>query len=153
MQKLCGLPLEGGGFGGLRRSRKEFKSDKTLFFCRLCRPVSLCSTTPSVGYAASVSLRLGHVAALTVHRTVIHYRADTSLPQRRSPRSKQVSANSLQNPSVGFADSSPIMGAKGFLPRTINMRWAKLSSCYHFAILFFFVLNKCSDFINRRHEE
>ena len=30
----------------------------------------------------SVSLRLGHVAALTVHRTVIHYRADTALPYR-----------------------------------------------------------------------
>ena len=27
-----------------------------------------------------VSLRLGHVAALTVHRTVIHYRVDTALP-------------------------------------------------------------------------
>jgi len=32
MQKFCGLALEGGGFGGLRRSRKEFKSDETLFF-------------------------------------------------------------------------------------------------------------------------
>ena len=30
MQNLRGLPLEGGGFGGLRRSRREFKSDETL---------------------------------------------------------------------------------------------------------------------------
>ena len=43
---------------------------------------SRLSRNPSVGCAASVSLRLGHVAALTVHRTVIHYRADTSLPYR-----------------------------------------------------------------------
>ena len=37
---------------------------------------------PSVSFADSVSLRLGHVAALTVHRTVIHYRADTALPYK-----------------------------------------------------------------------
>ena len=28
------------------------------------------------------SLRLGHATALTVHRTVIHYRVDTALPSR-----------------------------------------------------------------------
>ena len=39
MQKSCSLPLEGGGFGGLRRSRKEFKVNEFL--------------TPSVGFAAS----------------------------------------------------------------------------------------------------
>ena len=38
--------------------------------------------TPLVGYADSVSLRLGRIAALTVHRTAIHYRADTALPYR-----------------------------------------------------------------------
>ena len=32
-------------------------------------------------YAGAVSLRLGHIAALTVHRTVIHYRDAASLPQ------------------------------------------------------------------------
>ena len=37
---------------------------------------------PSVVKDATVSLRLGHATALTVHRTVIHYRADTSLPYR-----------------------------------------------------------------------
>ena len=36
--------------------------------------------TPQAAYAAGVSLRLGHATALTVHRTVIHYRVDTSLP-------------------------------------------------------------------------
>ena len=32
--------------------------------------------------AASVSLRLGHGAALTCHRHVIHYRVAASLPGR-----------------------------------------------------------------------
>ncbi len=32
----------------------------------------------------SVSLRLGHATALTVHRTVIHYRVDTALPLNHS---------------------------------------------------------------------
>ena len=59
MQNLRGLPLDGGGFGGLRRSRREFKSAKTL---------------------------LPQSAALTA-------------PPRRSPRSKQISSDSLQNPS------------------------------------------------------
>ena len=31
--------------------------------------------------APAVSLRLGHATALTVHRTVIHYRSAASLPQ------------------------------------------------------------------------
>ena len=39
---------------------------------------------PSVGYADSVSLRLGHAPALTVHRTVIHYRRAASLPDKVS---------------------------------------------------------------------
>ena len=43
-----------------------------------CKIISSHQRTPSVSF----SLRLGHVAALTVHRTVIHYRADTSLPYR-----------------------------------------------------------------------
>ena len=46
----------------------------------------LCSSRysgdPSVGFADSVSLRLGHGAALTCHRHVIHYRAAASLPRR-----------------------------------------------------------------------
>ena len=36
--------------------------------------------------AASVSLRLGHGAALTCHRHVIHYRAAASLPKRGAKR-------------------------------------------------------------------
>ena len=40
VQKLRGLPLEGGGFGGLRRRRKEFKFDKTLL------PQSASPTAP-----------------------------------------------------------------------------------------------------------
>ena len=39
---------------------------------------------PSVGYADSVSLRLGRAPALTVHRTVIHYRRAASLPDKVS---------------------------------------------------------------------
>jgi hypothetical protein len=35
---------------------------------------------PSVGFAASVSLRLGHAPALNVHRTFIHYRRAALLP-------------------------------------------------------------------------
>ena len=35
---------------------------------------------PSVCFADSVSLRLGHLAVLTVPRTVIHYRSAASLP-------------------------------------------------------------------------
>ncbi len=33
---------------------------------------------------STVSLRLGHATALTVHRTVIHYRVDTVLPLNHS---------------------------------------------------------------------
>ena len=33
---------------------------------------------------STVSLRLGHATALTVHRTVIHYRVDTALPLNHS---------------------------------------------------------------------
>ena len=38
--------------------------------------------TPQSANADSVSLRLGHGAALTCHRHVIHYRAAASLPKR-----------------------------------------------------------------------
>ena len=37
---------------------------------------------PPVCFAATLSLRLGHAAALTCHRHVIHYRGDTSLPDK-----------------------------------------------------------------------
>ena len=41
----------------------------------------VCSVNPSVSLAAdSLSLRLGHGAALICHRHIIHYRAATSLP-------------------------------------------------------------------------
>ena len=43
---------------------------------------SLKSGDPSVSFADSVSLRLGHGAALTCHRHVIHSRAAASLPRR-----------------------------------------------------------------------
>ena len=50
---------------------------------------------PSDGLAAaSVSLRLGHGAALTCHRHVIHYRAAASLPKR--------GAKSPANPPARF---------------------------------------------------
>jgi len=46
---------------------------------------TLCSSLGSgdpLELRASVSLRLGHGAALTCHRHVIHYRAAASLPQK-----------------------------------------------------------------------
>ena len=43
---------------------------------------SLKSGDPSVSFADSVSLRLGHSAALTCYQHVIHYRAAASLPKR-----------------------------------------------------------------------
>ena len=46
--------------------------------------LDLMLSTSSVACADSVSLRLGHATALTVHRTVIHYRVDTALPSRGS---------------------------------------------------------------------
>jgi len=39
-------------------------------------------TDPSVSCADPVSLRFGHLAGLTVHRTVIQYRSAASLPYR-----------------------------------------------------------------------
>ena len=43
--------------------------------------VVVCAGNPSVSLAAdSLSLRLGHGAALICHRHIIHYRAATSLP-------------------------------------------------------------------------
>ena len=57
---------------------------------------------PIITFAASVSLRLGHATALTVHRTVIHYRVDTSLLHGRNPRSMIISAEILSAfPSIG----------------------------------------------------
>ena len=38
----------------------------------------------------SVSLRLGHGAALTCHRHVIHYRAAASLPIRGAKRVRRI---------------------------------------------------------------
>ena len=62
------LPLHKGG--------KKFDLYSALSF-------TLCSSLGSgdpLALRASVSLRLGHGAALTCHRHVIHYRAAASLP-------------------------------------------------------------------------
>ena len=64
------LPLHKGG--------KKFDLYSALSF-------TLCSSLGSgdpLALRASVSLRLGHGAALTCHRHVIHYRAAASLPKR-----------------------------------------------------------------------
>ena len=57
---------------------------KRLDFARFClfhpAPVSPLETPSAL--RASVSLRLGHGAALTCHRHVIHYRAAAALPRR-----------------------------------------------------------------------
>ena len=44
--------------------------------------LSVFKQNPSVGYAASVSLRLGHAPALNVRRTFIHNRRAALLPYR-----------------------------------------------------------------------
>ena len=46
-------------------------------------------STPQSANAASVSLRLGHGAALTCPRHVIHYRAAASLPKRGAKGAEQ----------------------------------------------------------------
>ena len=51
--------------------RNAFRRDETISFW--CQPLS----QPA---ADSLSLRLGHGAALICHRHIIHYRAATSLP-------------------------------------------------------------------------
>ena len=51
--------------------------------------------------AASVSLRLGHGAALTCHRHVIHYRAAASLPNRSAP-------HTTQNRSPSCSEGGPV---------------------------------------------
>ena len=43
---------------------------------------TLCPLATPQSLRDSVSLRLGHGAALTCHRHVIHYRAAASLPSR-----------------------------------------------------------------------
>ena len=69
--RIC-LPLHKGG-------------KKPNLYTALSFPLCWCrnSGDPSVGLTAtSVSLRLGHGAALTCPRHVIHYRAAASLPKR-----------------------------------------------------------------------
>ena len=51
--------------------RNAFRRDETISFW--CQPLSQPATD-------SLSLRLGHGAALICHRHIIHYRAATSLP-------------------------------------------------------------------------
>ena len=46
----------------------------------------LCHNPPSPAKAGAVSLRLGHITALTTHRVVIHYRDAATLPQGEALR-------------------------------------------------------------------
>ncbi len=48
----------------------------------LAPPTNLCGNEifDNLSGFATVSLRLGHATALTLHRSVIHYRVDASLP-------------------------------------------------------------------------
>ena len=61
--------------------------------------------TPQSANADSVSLRLGHGAALTCHRHVIHYRAAASLPKRGAKAISFPHRHSINpgGPSVSFA--------------------------------------------------
>ena len=64
---------------------------------------------PSDGLAAaSVSLRLGHGAALTCHRHVIHYRAAASLPNRGA---KRVQRNHRASPKPLPRSAAPFRGS------------------------------------------
>ncbi len=60
------------------------------------KTLKLGANNPSVAYGASVSLRLGHATALTVHRTVIHYRVAASLPFTREPTLSRTSYYSFK---------------------------------------------------------
>ena len=66
MQNLRGLPLEGGGFGGLRRSRREFKSAKTLL------PQSLTRQLPYRG-AHKFSSHLGISSNFIFYKTSVPF--------------------------------------------------------------------------------
>ena len=78
--------------GGLRRS-----DEVADFYLIIFRNIGLQIFHLISRSRDSVSLRLGHVAALTVHRTVIHYRADTSLPSKGSlGRFLQIALTALQ---------------------------------------------------------
>ncbi len=60
-----------------------------LFYCGLAFtvPPAFVPFLPlTTAYGGAFSLRLGHHSALTVHRTVIHYRIAASLPQGRGLR-------------------------------------------------------------------
>ena len=74
--------------------------------------------TPQSANADSVSLRLGHGAALTCPRHVIHYRAAASLPKRGAKRVRRnycASAKSLPRsaPLLGEVARSTEGGARG----------------------------------------
>ena len=58
---------------GVKISNNYCLRKQTIIVCARCTP-----PPDSVG---SVSLRFGHATALTVHRTVIHYRSAASLPR------------------------------------------------------------------------
>ena len=82
------------GLDGLCESRSGKSLIKPYSLSRLCRrlphrrsprsiqdSLDLKKTPQSRTSRDSISLRLGHATALTVHRTVIHYRVDTALPK------------------------------------------------------------------------
>ncbi len=72
------LPIEG------KVARPCVVTDEVGIFLSLFNNIKLELFHLITVYRRSVSLRLGHVAALTVHRTFIHYRRAASLPSRES---------------------------------------------------------------------
>ena len=88
-----GFPLR----GSCHRRRQPTMTDEVSAGTFFANRLKTAATTSSASLrSAPVSLRLGHAAALTCHRHVIHSRGDASLPSRgrlfglslRSPASK-----------------------------------------------------------------
>ena len=68
---------------------------------------------------STVSLRLGHATALTVHRTVIHYRVDTALPLNHSRVGLERFCGFFHKPlSHGRAVTAPLKGRLWWVCRT-----------------------------------
>ena len=76
----------------------------------------VCANNPSVSRTAdSLSLRLGHGAALICHRHIIHYRAATSLPLTQGRLLDGAVSHSLHWGGFRGTRKAPFPGGKGGL--------------------------------------
>ena len=62
-------------------------------------------------FACQFSLRLGHLAALTCHRHVIHYREAASLPSEREPRALRRGRRALNERPYGV-ERKPVRNSR-----------------------------------------